>query len=48
MAGSPDGFSKGKRKEFSFWISRISYLRNDLTTLGPQLALADGVALAHT
>jgi 2-oxoisovalerate dehydrogenase E1 component len=45
--GSPDGFTKGRERSFHFG-SAEHHICGMISHLGPQLALADGVALAHT
>ena len=44
--GSEEGFSKGRERSFHFG-SREYYICGMISHLGPQLALADGVALAY-
>ncbi|MGZ3837972.1 MAG: alpha-ketoacid dehydrogenase subunit alpha/beta [Flavisolibacter sp.] len=44
--GSQDGYSKGRERSFHFG-SRAHHICGMISHLGPQLALADGVALAH-
>lgn len=44
--GSPDGYSKGRERSFHFG-SRENHICGMISHLGPQLAVADGVALAH-
>jgi len=44
--GSEDGFSKGRERSFHFG-SREFHICGMISHLGPQLALADGVALAY-
>jgi 2-oxoisovalerate dehydrogenase E1 component len=44
--GSEDGFSKGRERSFHFG-SREHHICGMISHLGPQLALADGVALAY-
>src|ERR1017187_9606982 len=44
--GSQEGFSKGRERSFHFG-SREYHICGMISHLGPQLALADGVALAH-
>jgi 2-oxoisovalerate dehydrogenase E1 component len=44
--GSPDGYSKGRERSFHFG-SREHHICGMISHLGPQLAIADGVALAH-
>jgi len=44
--GSEDGFSKGRERSFHFG-SRDYHICGMISHLGPQLALADGTALAH-
>ena len=43
--GSPDGYSRGRERSFHFG-SREHFICGMISHLGPQLALADGVALA--
>jgi 2-oxoisovalerate dehydrogenase E1 component len=45
--GSPDGFSKGRERSFHFGSAEY-HICGMISHLGPQLALADGVALAYT
>src|SRR6476646_1603598 len=44
--GSSDGYSKGRERSFHFG-SREHHICGMISHLGPQLAIADGVALAH-
>ncbi|GAC1416393.1 MAG: dehydrogenase E1 component subunit alpha/beta [Flavisolibacter sp.] len=44
--GSPDGYSKGRERSFHFG-SRDHHICGMISHLGPQLGVADGVALAH-
>lgn len=44
--GDRDGFSKGRERSFHFG-SRERHICGMISHLGPQLAVADGVALAH-
>src|SRR5690349_6426642 len=44
--GSPEGYSKGRERSFHFG-SREHHICGMISHLGPQLAVADGVALAH-
>ncbi len=44
--GLEDGFSKGRERSFHFGSSE-HYICGMISHLGPQLALADGAALAH-
>jgi 2-oxoisovalerate dehydrogenase E1 component len=44
--GSPDGFTKGRERSFHFG-SADYHICGMISHLGPQLALADGVALAY-
>lgn len=44
--GNQDGYSKGRERSFHFG-SREHHVCGMISHLGPQLALADGVALAH-
>lgn len=44
--GSRDGYSKGRERSFHFG-SREHHICGMISHLGPQLAIADGVALAH-
>jgi len=44
--GSRDGYSKGRERSFHFG-SKEHYICGMISHLGPQLAIADGVALAH-
>src|SRR5215831_6413472 len=45
--GSPDGYSKARERSFHFG-SREHHICGMISHLGPQLAIADGVALAHS
>jgi 2-oxoisovalerate dehydrogenase E1 component len=45
--GSKEGYSKGRERSFHFG-SREHHICGMISHLGPQLAIADGVALAHT
>lgn len=45
--GSKDGYSKGRERSFHFG-SPEHHICGMISHLGPQLAIADGVALAHT
>jgi 2-oxoisovalerate dehydrogenase E1 component len=45
--GSQDGYSKGRERSFHFG-SKEHYICGMISHLGPQLALADGVALAYS
>ena len=45
--GSKDGYSKGRERSFHFG-SAEHHICGMISHLGPQLAIADGVALAHT
>ncbi len=45
--GHKEGYSKGRERSFHFG-SRAHYICGMISHLGPQLAIADGVALAHT
>lgn len=45
--GKPSGFSKGRERSFHFG-SREHHIVGMISHLGPQLAVADGIALAHT
>src|ERR1043165_7761253 len=45
--GSADGYSKGRERSFHFG-SREHHICGMISHLGPQLSIADGVALAHT
>jgi 2-oxoisovalerate dehydrogenase E1 component len=44
--GFKDGYSKGRERSFHFG-SRAHHICGMISHLGPQLAIADGVALAH-
>src|SRR6267142_449550 len=44
--GSPDGYSKGRERSFHFG-SREHAICGMISHLGPQLGVADGVALAY-
>lgn len=44
--GSPKGYSKGRERSFHFGSSE-HHVCGMISHLGPQLAIADGVALAH-
>ena len=44
--GNKDGYSKGRERSFHFG-SRQHHICGMISHLGPQLAIADGVALAH-
>ena len=44
--GAQDGYSKGRERSFHFG-SRAHHICGMISHLGPQLAIADGVALAH-
>src|ERR1700676_872558 len=44
--GNPDGFSKGRERSFHFGSSE-HHICGMISHLGPQLAVADGVSLAH-
>ncbi len=44
--GGQDGYSKGRERSFHFG-SREHHICGMISHLGPQLAIADGVALAH-
>ena len=44
--GNKDGFSKGRERSFHFG-SKEHYICGMISHLGPQLAIADGVALAY-
>ena len=44
--GAQDGYSKGRERSFHFG-SREHYICGMISHLGPQLAIADGVALAY-
>src|SRR3954469_6260892 len=45
--GSQDGYSKGRERSFHFG-SRPHHICGMISHLGPQLAIADGVALAYS
>ena len=45
--GSPDGYSKGRERSFHFG-TREHHICGMISHLGPQLAIADGVALAYS
>jgi 2-oxoisovalerate dehydrogenase E1 component len=45
--GNKDGYSKGRERSFHFG-SKPHYICGMISHLGPQLAIADGVALAYT
>ncbi len=45
--GSQDGYSKGRERSFHFG-SKEHFICGMISHLGPQLALADGAALAHS
>ena len=45
--GSQDGYSKGRERSFHFG-NKEHHICGMISHLGPQLAIADGVALAHT
>lgn len=45
--GNKEGYSKGRERSFHFG-SKAHYICGMISHLGPQLAIADGVALAHT
>ncbi|HEU4554726.1 MAG TPA: thiamine pyrophosphate-dependent enzyme [Chitinophaga sp.] len=45
--GSPEGYSKGRERSFHFG-SREHHICGMISHLGPQLSIADGIALAHT
>lgn len=45
--GNKEGYSKGRERSFHFG-SREHHICGMISHLGPQLAIADGVALAHT
>jgi len=45
--GAKEGYSKGRERSFHFG-SREHHICGMISHLGPQLAIADGVALAHT
>jgi len=44
--GSPQGFSKGRERSFHFGSSQ-HHIAGMISHLGPQLSVADGIALAH-
>lgn len=44
--GHRDGFSKGRERSFHFG-SRVHHICGMISHLGPQLGIADGIALAH-
>ena len=44
--GSKDGYSKGRERSFHFG-NKEHHICGMISHLGPQLAIADGVALAH-
>ena len=44
--GNADGYSKGRERSFHFG-SKAHHICGMISHLGPQLAIADGVALAH-
>ena len=44
--GSQDGYSKGRERSFHFG-NKEHHICGMISHLGPQLAIADGVALAH-
>lgn len=44
--GSEDGYSKGRERSFHFG-SRPHHICGMISHLGPQLSIADGIALAH-
>ena len=44
--GNKDGYSKGRERSFHFG-SKEHHICGMISHLGPQLAIADGVALAH-
>ncbi len=44
--GSKDGFSKGRERSFHFGANEY-HICGMISHLGPQLAIADGIALAH-
>ncbi len=44
--GNQDGYSKGRERSFHFG-TREHYICGMISHLGPQLAIADGIALAH-
>lgn len=45
--GKADGYSKGRERSFHFG-SNAHHICGMISHLGPQLAIADGIALAHT
>src|SRR5258705_7695451 len=45
--GSQQGYSKGRERSFHFG-SREHHICGMISHLGPQLSIADGIALAHT
>ena len=45
--GAQDGYSKGRERSFHFG-NRAHHICGMISHLGPQLAIADGVALAHS
>lgn len=45
--GSSEGYSKGRERSFHFG-SKAHYICGMISHLGPQLAIADGIALAYT
>jgi 2-oxoisovalerate dehydrogenase E1 component len=45
--GQPNGYSKGRERSFHFG-SRDHHICGMISHLGPQLAIADGTALAHS
>lgn len=44
--GSPDGYTKGRERSFHFG-DRDHYICGMISHLGPQLSIADGIALAY-
>src|SRR5450432_1603074 len=44
--GAKEGYSKGRERSFHFGV-REHHICGMISHLGPQLAIADGVALAH-
>jgi 2-oxoisovalerate dehydrogenase E1 component len=44
--GSPDGYSNGRERSFHFG-NKEHHICGMISHLGPQLAIADGIALAH-
>lgn len=44
--GNKDGYSKGRERSFHFG-TKAYHICGMISHLGPQLAIADGVALAH-